>query len=196
MNTEEVVVADSPSLPDGTTFIPSTLSMRFYPDPILHKKAELIAYTPQIRSLASSMLLTMVRHQGIGLAAPQVGISLRMFVVDTEWRELGTLEGSNSYVFINPAIVSRSVETVESVEGCLSFPGETVKVPRAKSIVVSALDINGDPFTLEADGLLAVVIQHEYDHIEGHTFIDNKGPMTRQTVRKSMIKRLRKAGLL
>lgn len=175
--------------------LPKNLKLRYYPDPILFKKGEPVVFSQEVQKLASDMLFTMVAHQGIGLAAQQVGHAIQLFVADVEWRDVGGLENSKSYVFINPAIVSRSVEVVQSVEGCLSFPGETQYVNRAKSVVVKALDINGEPFTLEAEGLLSVVIQHEFDHTQGHTFVDAKGYITRQTVRKAVDKRLKRAGL-
>lgn len=168
-----------------------SMNIRYYPDPILHTKCKQVLYTPEIRTLATNMLKVMVLKRGIGLAANQIGVPLRMFVVDVEWPGLSGLEGSHSYVFINPAIISRSAETVQSVEGCLSFPGEEQEVRRAKSIVIRALDIEGQPFTLEADNLLAVVIQHEFEHIEGHTFVDSKGYLTRSVVRKNVQKSLK-----
>lgn len=167
------------------------LKLRYYPDTVLHKKCEPVVYSPEIKRFATEMLKTMVVKRGIGLAANQVGKSVRVFVVDVEWPGLGGLENSKSYVFINPILLSRSAETVQSVEGCLSFPGETQEVPRAKKLVIRALDIEGEPFTLEADGILAVVIQHEFDHIEGHTFVDAKGYLTRSQARKNVAKNVK-----
>ncbi len=171
---------------------PEVMALRYYGDPALQTKCEPVVYTPAYKALAANMLLTMIKRKGLGIAGPQVGVLQRIFVVDVEWPERGGegLGDSNSYVFINPAIVSRSAETVQSVEGCLSFPGDIqIEVTRAKAIVVHALDINGDPFTLEADGILSVVIQHEFDHIEGHTFVDKKGFATRSFARKTVTKR-------
>lgn len=168
---------------------PQRLPLRYYPDPILRQKGKVVEFTEEIQLLAADMLITMASMHGIGLAAPQVGHSLQMFCVDVEHREIG-LEASQSYLFINPVILSRT-DTIQSVEGCLSFPDETVELVRAKSIVISALDLEGKPFTLEASGLLGVVIQHEYDHCQGVTFVDHKGPLTRKYIAKAVQKRLR-----
>jgi len=182
---------------DNTSFLPKLepLRLKYYPDSILHKKCEPVMYGPHIQALAKALLFTMVKSGGLGLAANQVGIDLRMFVVDVDWPEVGGLEASNSYVFINPAIVSRSAEVVRSVERCLSFPGVEQEVLRAKKLVVHALDTNGQPFTLEAEGKLSVVIQHEFDHIEGHTFVDAKGYLTRQNAKKTVQRLLKRRGL-
>lgn len=171
-----------------------TLRLRYYPDPILNKECRPVVYGPGTKDFALRMLVTMVDQKGFGIAAPQVGADLRIFLVDIEWPEVGPNK-SKTYCFVNPAIISQSEETVKSVEGCLSFPGEQLEVLRSKSIVITALDFEGQPFTLEADGLLAVVIQHEYDHIIGKTFADRVSVLRRSILRKSMTKKLKKAGL-
>lgn len=172
----------------------NTLQLRYYPDDILHKKCGPVVYTPEVKALAVRMLTTMIDRKGFGIAAPQVGHSMRVFLVDVEWPEIGP-ETSKTYCFINPALISKSKETVKSVEGCLSFPGEQLEVIRHKKVVITALDFEGEPFTLEAEGLLAVVMQHEYDHIEGKTFADRVSYLKRSIIRKSMLKKLKQAGL-
>ena len=120
--------------------------------------------TPEIKALAEEMFTTMIQEQGVGLAAPQVGILKRMFVLiaDDDVRR----------VFINPQIISTSTEVSEYEEGCLSIPKVYEKITRPVKVTVQALNENGKPFTLEADGLLARIIQHEYDHLEGILYID------------------------
>lgn len=173
---------------------PKRLPLRYYPDTILKQKGLPVTFGPEIQKLAQDMILTMVANGGIGLAAQQVGKPLQMFVVDVEYREVeGGMDESNTYVFINPVILSHSEEFVTSVEGCLSFPDEFFEMPRAKKIVVNALNYEGLPFTLEAEGLLSVVIQHEYDHCQGVTMVDNKGPLTRKWAAKAVQKRIKGA---
>lgn len=197
LNASAPAIDDASFFPEGANPLPTApqvMDLRYYPDPILRQKCEPVVYSDAIKMLAANMLVTMFRKKGIGLAAPQVGYAIRMFVVDVEWpqRQGEGLEDSKSYCFINPAIVSRSAETVRSIEGCLSFPGGVeIEKARAKSIVVHALDINGEAFTLEAEGLLSVCIQHEFDHIEGHTFIDEKGFATRSLAKKAVAKYLK-----
>ena len=184
--------ATVPAIEDTKTI--ETLKIRYYPDPILNKPCENVKYGPGTKDLAIRMLATMIDQKGLGLAAPQVGMPGRIFLVDVEWPQKGP-EESKTYCFINPAIISMSKEVVKSVEGCLSFPGEQLEVMRAKEIVITALDFEGAPFTLEADGLLAVVIQHEYDHIEGKTFADRVSKIKRDFLRKDMVKKLKRAGI-
>ena len=118
----------------------------------------------EIRQLAEDMFETMIENDGVGLAAPQVGKSLRMFVViaDDEVRR----------VFINPQIIKTSEEVGEYDEGCLSIPQVYETIVRPVAVTVQALNEKGKPFVLEADGLLARIIQHEYDHLDGILYID------------------------
>ena len=134
-------------------------------DEVLRQKAKpLEEVTDEIRSLIKDMYISMVEEQGIGLAAPQVGQSIRLFVVKSD-------DGIER-AFINPQIIETSVETESYEEGCLSVPKSWEDVIRPSRITVQALNEKGRRFTLEADGLLARVIQHEYDHLEGILFID------------------------
>ena len=127
-------------------------------------------YPKKVKTLAQDMLDTMYVNNGVGLAAPQVGENLRIFVIDVSMDD----EPLNPLVFINPKIIKKS-GAIKSNEGCLSFPKAYVDVRRYKNVMVKALDINGRPFVIEAkDGeLLAKAIQHENDHLDGILFIDH-----------------------
>jgi peptide deformylase len=131
----------------------------------LRQKAEKIdKINEDTAQLAGKMLEIVKTDKGIGLAAPQIGVLKRLFVVH--------IEGDIQRVFINPSILETSQETVKVEEGCLSIPGIYADVVRSESIKVQAWNERGKPFTLEASGLLARVIQHEYDHLEGVLFLD------------------------
>ena len=132
---------------------------------ILREKAEPVAeINDEIRALAAEMFDAMIEANGIGLAGPQAGRKLRIFVV--------MIDDGVRRVFINPQIISTSEETSEYEEGCLSIPQVYESITRPAKVTVQAFDENGKPFTLEAEGLLARVIQHEYDHLDGILFID------------------------
>ena len=132
---------------------------------VLRKKAEPVAeVNDEIRKRADDMLETMIDADGVGLAAPQVGLSLRMFVA--------MADDDVKRVFINPQIIKTSEEVSDYEEGCLSIPQVYESMTRPVRVTVQALNEKGRPFTLEADGLLARIIQHEYDHLEGVLFID------------------------
>ncbi|NLJ08980.1 MAG: peptide deformylase [Treponema sp.] len=118
----------------------------------------------QVKALAQEMIETMHRGRGIGLAGPQVGLLQRIFVVQ--------IDGESPRVFINPSIIGTSPEISQYEEGCLSIPGLYADVTRPEKVTVQAWNERGRPFTLDAEGLLARVIQHEYDHLEGVLFID------------------------
>lgn len=134
------------------------------------KSKEISKISKKIRILAENMIDTMYKNNGVGLAAPQVGENIRMFVIDVSLDN----EPYNPIVFINPKIIKKEGATHEK-EGCLSFPNAFVDVRRYSYVKVKALDINGKPFIMEAkDGsLLSHAIQHEYDHLEGILFIDH-----------------------
>ncbi len=153
-------------------------------DEILRQKAQNIAdIDTNIKALSQQMLETMYRGKGIGLAAPQVGLSLRMFVLDVE-------EGS-PLVFINPSLLETSEELEDFEEGCLSIPGVYAKVARSAEIRIQAWNERGRPFTLSADGLLARVILHEYDHLEGLLFVDRLKQAKRDSLLKQYENRIR-----
>ncbi len=132
---------------------------------ILRKKAEPVAeVTDKIRKLADDMLETMIEANGVGLAGPQVGKNLRIFVA--------MADDDVKRVFINPQIIKTSEEVEEYEEGCLSIPQVYESITRPSRVTVQALNEKGRPFTLDADGLLARIIQHEYDHLDGILYID------------------------
>ena len=158
-----------------------------YPDPRLRRRAEAITEVDaQIRTLVDDMAETMYQAPGIGLAAPQINVCKRIIVIDTSETK------DNLHVFINPEIVSREGEqTLE--EGCLSVPGIYDNVTRAQRITVRALDREGQPFELEANGLLATCVQHELDHLEGKLFVDYLSRLKQQRIRKKLEKQERLA---
>lgn len=158
------------------------LNILHFPDPRLRNKARPVAHVDAaVRRLIDDMLETMYDAPGIGLAATQVNVAQRIVVMDL------SLEKHTPLCFINPEIVSRS-GTEEMEEGCLSVPGVYEMVQRAERVTVRALGRDGKPFELDADGLLAVCIQHEIDHLEGKLFVDYLSELKRTRVRKRMEK--------
>ena len=140
-------------------------NIRIMGEKVLEKVSRPVdAVTPRIRDLVEDMLETMYDAGGVGLAAPQVGILQRFFVV--------IADDDVPRVFINPQIIATSSEMCEYEEGCLSIPNVYEKITRPAKITIQALNEQGRPFTLEAEGFLARVIQHEYDHLEGVLYID------------------------
>ncbi|MFZ4618446.1 MAG: peptide deformylase [Rectinemataceae bacterium] len=153
-------------------------------DAILRAKAEPIKdVNADIKALAAAMLESMEHGRGIGLAAPQVDRGIRLFVT--------RLDDDEPRVFINPEILLVSEELVDYEEGCLSLPGLYTNVRRADSVKVRAWNARGKPFTLEASGLLARVILHENDHLEGLLFIDRLGEKRRQRAVQAYLKKIR-----
>ena len=163
------------------------LDILIYPDPRLHEKSQPVAEIDDgIRRLIDDMAETMYAAPGIGLAAPQVDQRKRIIVVDTS-------EDKNSLqAFINPQIIARDGQ-VESEEGCLSVPDIFAPVVRAESIRVQALDRNGDSFEMDAEGLLAVCIQHEIDHLDGKVFVDYLSRLKQDRIRKKLDKMMRRS---
>jgi peptide deformylase len=155
-----------------------------YPDPRLKQKAAPVKeVNDDIRQLVDDMAETMYAAPGVGLAANQVGVLLRVFVIDIA----GDDDPSELRVFINPEILSATgTQTWE--EGCLSFPGVTEEIRRAERVQVRALDRDGKPFELEADGLLAVAIQHENDHLDGVVMLDKLSAVKRRLVGRKLSK--------
>jgi peptide deformylase len=156
-----------------------------YPDKRLRdpgKKIEKV--TPAIQALVDDMAETMYAAPGVGLAATQIGEPYQLFVIDVAEQD----QPSDLRVFINPEILETHDE-ITWTEGCLSFPGITEDVDRAARVRVRALDRDGKPFELEADGLLAVAIQHEFDHLQGVLMIDHLGPLKKRMVDRKMKKR-------
>ena len=152
-------------------------TLRYYGDPILRTRAEPVtSFGPELRDLVLGMYECMYRAEGIGLAAPQVGERLRVFVIDVAEEE-DTPRVKRA--FVNPVLVERT-GTVTGEEGCLSIPGIRSDVKRAARIVVEAFDENGEPFRFEAAGLLSRAIQHETDHLDGVLFIDRLSAIQRK----------------
>lgn len=155
-----------------------------YPDPILQQKAAPIEkITPEIKKLAEDMVETMYEADGIGLAAPQVGQSCRLIVIDITGPSLK----EDLKVIINPEIVTSEGE-VEYEEGCLSIRELKAKVKRAEKVTVKGKKLNGKPVKIEADGLLAVCLQHEIDHLDGVLFIDRLSRLKRTLYDKKVKK--------
>ncbi|WP_166422446.1 peptide deformylase [Paraglaciecola sp. 20A4] len=142
-----------------------------------------------IKALVSDMLDTMKDENGIGLAATQVDVHQRVVVIDVSEKQ------DTPQVFINAEITHMDGITV-SEEGCLSVPNNYAKVERAEKVTVNALNEHGDEFTLEADGLLAICIQHELDHLKGKLFVDYLSPLKRQRIRTKLEKEARLAARL
>ena len=163
----------------------ATLTILNYPDPRLHTVAKpVIDVNAAIKQLIEDMAETMYAAPGVGLAATQVDHHVQLIVIDT------TKEQNNLQVFINPKIIAKNGLT-EYEEGCLSVPGVYELVTRAETVKVEALDKNGKKFILEADGLLAICIQHEMDHLLGKVFVEYLSPLKRNRIRKKLVKQAR-----
>ena len=164
----------------------ATLDILQYPDERLRHVAQPVATVDErIAALVDDMLETMYAAPGIGLAATQVGVDERICVIDVSESK------DEPHVFINPEITARE-GSEESEEGCLSIPGVYEKVRRAERVGVRALGRDGEPFELEADGLLAVCVQHEIDHLDGRLFIDHLSMLKRQRIDKRLAKQRRR----
>ena len=149
-----------------------------YPDPILKKKSEEVRYDDKsLRSLTLQMIESMKKNQGIGLAAPQIGLSKKIIIVT---------EGEESHAFLNPRIVKQSKEKERDEEGCLSLPGLFVKVLRPKQVEVVAQTVEGEEVRVKARGLGARIFQHEIDHIEGKLIIHRISPLARWKLRNQL----------
>ncbi|AKL98053.1 peptide deformylase [Endomicrobium proavitum] len=163
------------------------LEIKKYGDGVLRKKNEPVSkITDKVKQLALDMLETMYAAPGVGLAAPQVGVSLRICVIDVN------PDKNNPIVMINPE-VTKGENKISAEEGCLSFPGLYEEVKRFKKVNAQFTDINGKPQEIKADGFLAKAIQHEIDHLDGKLFIDYLPEWKRKSVEKE-IKRRKKSG--
>jgi peptide deformylase len=155
-----------------------------WPDPVLKKASAPVARVDEeIRQLLDDMAETMYAADGVGLAAPQVGVSKRVVVIDTSPRQ----EGQKLLHLVNPEILKTEGETVFT-EGCLSVPGEAEEVERAAKVWVRANGRDGRIFEVEAEGLLAIALQHEIDHLDGTLFVDHLSSLKRELIRKRMKK--------
>ena len=156
-----------------------------FPDERLRTVAkDVIEIDDKIKTLVKDMFETMREERGIGLAATQVNVHKRVIVMDV------SDDQSDPKVFINPKVISRQGKKINE-EGCLSVPNNYAKVERAEEITVKALDENGEEFQLSADGLLAVCIQHEMDHLLGKLFVDYLSPLKRQRIKAKLDKEAR-----
>lgn len=159
----------------------SALALVKYPDPVLMKVGEPVSVVDErIGRLARRMFEVMYASRGVGLAAPQVGVSIRLFVANPS-DQPGEQEG----VYVNPAIVTASGSEVGE-EGCLSLPMVACKVKRATHVTVRATDLEGRPFEQSAEGLLARVFQHEMDHLDGVLLSDRMSPLARLANRRTL----------
>ncbi len=166
----------------------SKLTILQYPDPRLHKVAKTIdVVDDRIRQIAADMLETMYAANGVGLAGTQVDVHERILVMDT------SEERDQPRVLINPEIVQASAECKDWEEGCLSLPGIYDKVSRPDRVRVRALGLDGQPYEFDADGLAAVCVQHEMDHLLGKVFVDYLSPLKRNRIKTKMLKRQREA---
>lgn len=163
----------------------SKLTVLKYPDERLRKIAEPIAGVDDaLRGTIDDMFETMYESQGVGLAATQVDVHRRLFVADC------SEDQNEPLVFINPEITKAEGHFTND-EGCLSFPNVYAKVERAEHITVKAIDRNGEEFSLDAEGLLAICIQHEIDHLNGKLFVDYLSPLKQNRIRKKLEKEQR-----
>jgi len=154
-----------------------------YPDPRLHKVAKPVqAVDARVHALIDDMLETMYEAGGIGLAATQIDVHERLVVIDT------SEERNQPMVLINPEITWMNDERVKGEEGCLSVPGIYDGVERATAVKVTALDRDGQARTIEAEGMLAICIQHELDHLKGKVFVEYLSPLKQGRIKTKMVK--------
>jgi peptide deformylase len=159
------------------------LNILRYPDPRLHKVAKPVTvFDERLKKLAQDMAETMYAAPGVGLAATQIDVHEQLIVIDT------SETGDKLQVFINPEILWASEELQTYDEGCLSVPGIYDGVERPARVKVRALDLDGKPFEIDADGLLAVCIQHEMDHLKGKVFVEYLSPLKRNRIKTKLLK--------
>ena len=162
----------------------SLLSILTFPNPVLRTKAENVTeFTPELTTLITDMVETMYDAPGVGLAAPQIGKSIRLIVLDISENE----DEKDSMVMVNPEITSREGKQVDE-EGCLSVLDLTASVKRSKKVTVSYQDAEGTPQELDAEDRFAIVLQHEIDHLDGVLFIDHLSTLKRTLYKKKIKK--------
>ena len=163
-----------------------------YPDPRLLKPSKPVTrFDTDLKTLVQDMAQTMYEAPGIGLAAPQINVHQCIVVIDVSEKR------DELRVFVNPEIIETSDEKALFEEGCLSLPGIYDEIERPARVTVRAQDENGNEFEVKAEGLLAVCIQHEIDHLKGHVFVDYLSPMKRNRIKKKLLKEereLKKSG--
>lgn len=180
-----------------------SLKIFTYPAPVLKKIAEPVTvFDKELEELCQDMLYTMYHAPGIGLAAPQVGVSKRLFVMDIDFdrEEVTKADGSTEYVLsnfnpmiiINPVFKQKIGEQIYE-EGCLSVPGIYEEVKRAESVLLEYQDVKGEKKQLEATGVLAVCLQHENDHLDGVVFLERLSMLKRNLLTKKFLKEKKKA---
>lgn len=168
----------------------SLLTILEFPDPRLRRKATPVEQVDDaLREILDSMIETMYDAKGIGLAATQVNVHKRMLVIDV------SEDSSDPMVFVNPEITVLDPEPLGHEEGCLSVPGFYEMVSRPRKVRINALDRRGEPFETEAEGILAVCVQHEIDHLDGKLFVDYVSALKRERIKSKLEKehRLQKA---
>jgi peptide deformylase len=164
------------------------LKLYTYPDKILSEEcAPVAAVTDEVRKLLDDMLETMYADKGVGLAAPQIGVSKKIIVVDDKVGENGE-PGPHPLYLVNPVITKTSDETIFFNEGCLSVPGVSAEVERFAAVTVEYLDYQGKPQVLEATEYLAVILQHEIDHLHGILYIDHLSRLKRNMLLRKLQK--------
>jgi peptide deformylase len=164
--------------------------LRIYPDSVLRQRCqEVEAFDQELAGFIDDLAESMYAHRGVGLAAPQVGELIRVAVVDVAQQE----DNPVLVELVNPEIVEASEEMSDYEEGCLSFPDEAELVTRPARVTVRARDRQGNPFEIEAEGLLATALQHEIDHLDGVVFIDHISRLKRNLVERRMKKRAQEA---
>ncbi len=163
--------------------------LRTFGDPALKQQANPVTvFDSRLVKLAETMLAVMHREEGVGLAAPQIGVLSRMIV----WHH--PEDENEEYVFVNPRIVSMSEERSLAGEGCLSVPGCTVEVERANEVRIAAQNLEGVEFEADAAGLIARILQHEIDHLDGRLIVDRAAPEERRRVLKELRERAIESG--
>ncbi len=156
-----------------------------WPDPRLREETREIAeITDEVKQVYRDLVDTMYALNGLGIAAVQIGVPIKMFLVEPELA--GFTEDDPPVVFINPAIVSTGDETEKAEEGCLSFPGVYVPVDRPVRARLRAMNMDGELFELEGDGLLARCLLHENDHLTGKLLVDFVGPLKKQMIKRKL----------
>lgn len=170
-----------------------------YPDPRLRAPTQdvLLPTSTQVRELIADMVETMYAHEGIGLAAPQIGVSAKLFVIDLSVMPKTNFVYFNTnspiaykpIAFINPTLMISSLDQVTDIEGCLSFPDIQLEVTRSSKVVFRALDEQGLDFEICGQGLLARCMLHEFDHLNGKVFVDHVGHLKRQMITKKLQRR-------
>ena len=160
-----------------------------HPDPVLRETCQPVEIGPELDQLLDDLAESMYGNNGVGLAAPQIGVASRVAVIDVEPRD----GPPNLVELVNPEILFLSDETRDADEGCLSFPGEFERVRRSARVTVRAMDRSGQAVELTAEGLLARALQHEIDHLDGVLFIDHLSRLKRSMIDRRMKKAAKRA---